>query len=97
MINIKDNSQKDLIDSWSFLSPKHRKLLDETWAGLFQMEILCELPIYKLVSFFNDDLGRITKDEASEWGPFRPGVAWSSSEIPQRFGSCTATNCLSGY
>ena len=62
MINIKDHRQRDLFDSWSFLSPKRRKLLDQSWAGLFRRELLRELPIGSVASFFSDDFGRPTKE-----------------------------------
>lgn len=62
MINIKDHKQLDLFDPWSFLSPKRRQLLDQSWAGLFQKEILCELPVNKIAPFFNDGFGRPTKE-----------------------------------
>ena len=62
MIHIKNHKQKDLFDPWRFLSPKRRKLLDESWAGLFQKELLCELPVDKVSSFFDDDFGRPTKE-----------------------------------
>ncbi|MBW1857826.1 MAG: transposase, partial [Deltaproteobacteria bacterium] len=41
---------------------KRRKLLDQSWAGLFQKELLCELPIGKVTSFFTDGFGRPTKE-----------------------------------
>jgi len=62
MIRIKDHKQKELFDPWSFLSPKRRKLLDQSWAGLFQKELLCELPVGKVAAFFDDDFGRPTKE-----------------------------------
>ena len=62
MIRIKDHKQKELFDPWSFLSPKRRKLLDQSWAGLFQKELLCELPVGKVAPFFDDDFGRPTKE-----------------------------------
>ena len=62
MIHIRDPRQRDLIDPWRFLSPKRRKLLDASWAGLFQRELLCELPVDKVVSFFSDEFGRPTKE-----------------------------------
>jgi hypothetical protein len=46
----------------SFLSPKRRELLDQSWAGLFQKELLCELPVGEVTSFFNDDFDRPTKE-----------------------------------
>jgi len=62
MIHIKNHRQQDLFDPWRFLSPKRRELLDQSWAGLFQKELLCELPVGEVSSFFNDDFGRPTKE-----------------------------------
>ena len=62
MIRIKDQTQNVLFDPWSFLSPKRRQLLDQSWAGLFQKELLCELPVSKVAPFFNDGFGRPTKE-----------------------------------
>jgi hypothetical protein len=62
MIRIKDQKQNDLFDPWSFLSPKRRQLLDQSWAGLFQKELLCELPVGEVVPFFNNGFGRPTKE-----------------------------------
>ena len=52
----------ELFDPWGFLSPKRRRLLDESWAGLFQKEILCELPVSKLAKVFHKSFGRPTKE-----------------------------------
>jgi hypothetical protein len=62
MINIKDHKQKDLFDPWDFLGPKRRELLDQSWAGLFQKELLSELPVGKLIPFFTHGFGRPTKE-----------------------------------
>jgi len=62
MIRIKDQKQSDLFDPWSFLSPKRRELLDQSWAGLFQKELLCELPVSKVAPFFTNGYGRPTKE-----------------------------------
>jgi len=62
MIHIKNHRQKDLFDPWSFLSPKRRELLDNSWAGLFKKDLLCELPVSKVAPFFNDGFGRPTKE-----------------------------------
>ena len=62
MIRIKDHKQGHLFDPWSYLSPKRRQLLDQSWAGLFKDEILCKLPVGKLAPFFNDSFGRPTKE-----------------------------------
>ena len=62
MIWIKDHKQHDLFDPWSFLSPKRRKLLDQSWAGLFQKELLRELPVGEVAPFFTNGFGRPTKE-----------------------------------
>ena len=62
MIHIKDHKQKDLFDPWAFLGPKRRELLDQSWAGLFQKELLSELPVGKLIPFFTRGFGRPTKE-----------------------------------
>ena len=62
MIHIKNHRQNNLFDPWSFLSPKRRELLNNSWAGLFKKELLCELPVSKVAPFFNDDFGRPTKE-----------------------------------
>jgi len=62
MIYIKDHKQTEIFDPWSFLSPKRRLLLDQSWAGLFKEEILCELPVRELTPFFTDGFGRPTKE-----------------------------------
>ena len=62
MIRIKDHKQTELFDPWSFLSPKRRQLLEESWAGLYRKEILCELPVGNLAPYFKKDFGRPTKE-----------------------------------
>ncbi|MBW2710027.1 MAG: transposase, partial [Deltaproteobacteria bacterium] len=62
MIRIKDQNQGVLFDPWHFLSPKRRGLLDQSWAGLFQKELLRELPVDEVASSFKEDFGRPTKE-----------------------------------
>lgn len=62
MIRIKNHKQQELFDPWRFLSPKRRKLLDQSWAGLFREELLCELPVNEFSSNFKEDFGRPTKE-----------------------------------
>jgi hypothetical protein len=62
MIHIKNQKQSELFDPWAFLGPKRRKLLDQSWAGLFQKELLDELPVGKLIPFFTHGFGRPTKE-----------------------------------
>jgi len=62
MIRIKTQKQNTFFDPWSFISPKRRELLDQSWAGLFQKELLCELPVGKVAPFFTNGFGRPTKE-----------------------------------
>ena len=62
MIRIKDHKQRDLFDPWSFLSPKRRRMLDESWPGLFREHLLDEMPVDQIVPFFRKDFGRPSKE-----------------------------------
>ena len=62
MIRINDHKQKDLFDPWRFLSPKRRRMLDESWPGLFREHLLCELPVDQLRSFLREDFGAPSKE-----------------------------------
>jgi len=62
MIRIKDHKHREIFDPWAFLSPKRRQLLDESWAGLFQKEILPVLPVRAIMPFFNSAFGRPSKE-----------------------------------
>jgi len=62
MIRIKDHKQMELFDPWDFLSPKRRKMLDQSWSGLFKRAILPNLPVRKVAPFFRSDFGRPTKE-----------------------------------
>jgi len=62
MIRINDHKQQQLFDPWGFLSPKRRRLLDESWPGLFREHLLAELPVDKLKPFLRDDFGAPSKE-----------------------------------
>jgi len=62
MFYTKDRKTGQLFDQWRYLGPKRRKLLDESWAGLFREEILPALPVERMTPFFSPDLGRPTKE-----------------------------------
>ena len=62
MHNIKDRKTGQLFDQWRYMGPKRRKLLDESWAGLFRETLLPELPVERLIPFFSPDTGRPTKE-----------------------------------
>jgi hypothetical protein len=62
MIRINDHKQQDLFDPWHFLSPKRRRMLDESWPGLFREHLLCELPVDQLRPFLREDFGAPSKE-----------------------------------
>src|SRR5665811_1086063 len=73
MISRNDPRQGHLIDPWAHLGPKRRKLLENSWAGLFRQEILAELPVDQIAPWFRADLGRPRKSCIPSW------VSWCSS------------------
>jgi len=62
MVRIKNHKQRDMFDPWSFLSPKRRRILDESWPGLFREHLLDEMPVNQIVPFFSKDFGRPSKE-----------------------------------
>jgi hypothetical protein len=68
MIRIKNHKQHTLFDPWEFLGEKRRKLMDASWAGIFQKEILPVLPVRELYPYFNASFGRPTKELYSVLG-----------------------------
>jgi len=62
MIHTRDHKTPYLIDPWDYLGPKRRKLLDESWAGLFREHILPGLPVQKIASCYTEGFGRPTKE-----------------------------------
>jgi len=62
MIRTREPRQSPLIDPWGHLGPKRRRLLENSWAGLFRQEILSELPVAQLALHFRGDFGRPTKE-----------------------------------
>lgn len=62
MITLRDLRCGDLFDPWEYLGPKRRRLLDQSWAGVFREHLLKHLPVRELAKEFRDDFGRPTKD-----------------------------------
>ncbi len=62
MIHTKDHHTGYLFDPWDHLGPKRRKLLEQSWAGLFREHILLELPVHKIARYFTEGFGRPTKE-----------------------------------
>ena len=62
MIHVKDHKTIMMFDPWWYLGPKRKRLLGESWPGLFREFILNELPVDKIAKHFKDDFGRPTKE-----------------------------------
>jgi len=62
MIQFKNHKQTHLFDPWEYISPKRRAILDKSWAGLFQKQILPSLPVYKIGACFHKTFGRPSKE-----------------------------------
>jgi len=62
MINIKNNLTGFIYDPWEHIGPKRRKLLDNSWAGLFRNIIYPILPVEQMAPFFSSNFGRPTKE-----------------------------------
>ena len=62
MIHTKDHKTGYLFDPWDHMGPKRRKLIEQSWAGLFREYILQELPVNKIAPYFTEGFGRPTKE-----------------------------------
>jgi hypothetical protein len=62
MVHIKDRFTRQLFDPWRHLGTKRRKLLNESWAGLFREKLLPDLPVERIMPFFSSSQGRPTKE-----------------------------------
>ena len=62
MIHTKDHQTGYLFDPWDHLGPKRRKLMEQSWAGLFREHILPQLPVNKIAPYFTEGFGRPTKE-----------------------------------
>ena len=62
MIHTKDHKTGYLFDPWDHMGPKRRKLMEQSWAGLFREHILQDLPVNKIVRYFTEGFGRPTKE-----------------------------------
>ncbi len=68
MFHAKNHKLTPIFDPWEFLGPKRRKLLDESWSGLFRENILKILPVKKLKPSFTRCFGRPSKEVYSAVG-----------------------------
>ena len=62
MLTLRDHQSGDLFDPWEYLGPKRRRLLERSWAGVFQKHLLKHLPAGNLSPHFRESFGRPSKD-----------------------------------
>ena len=62
MITLRDHQSGDLFDPWEYLGRQRRRLLEQSWAGVFRDYLLEHLPVKELAAGFRDDFGRPSKD-----------------------------------
>jgi hypothetical protein len=62
MLTLRDHRSGDLFDPWEYLGPQRRRLLEQSWAGVFRDYLLQHLPVKELAASFQDDFGRPSKD-----------------------------------
>jgi len=62
MLTLRDHQSGDLFDPLEYLGPQRRRLLEQSWAGVFRDYLLQHLPVKELASRFCGDFGRPSKD-----------------------------------
>ena len=62
MITVNDHQTGRLFDPWKYLGPKRRKLLDSSWSGVFRKYLLEKLPVNKIARYFDEVMGRPSKE-----------------------------------
>ena len=62
MLTLRDHQSRYLFDPWEYLGPQRRKLLEQSWAGVFRDYLLRRLPVKELGAGFRDDFGRPSKN-----------------------------------
>ena len=68
MLNIKDHKTINMFDPFDYLGPKRRKMLDESWAGIFRDHIRHILPVHLLALHFSTGMGRPTNELVAMMG-----------------------------
>lgn len=62
MINVKDHQTGWLFDPFPHFGPKRRKLLEKSWSGVFRRHLLEKLPVAKVATYFDEGMGRPSKE-----------------------------------
>ena len=52
----------ELFDRWSYFGDKRRRLMEQSWAGVFRNHLLVELPVDDLCRHLDERMGRPSKD-----------------------------------
>jgi hypothetical protein len=58
MIRIKDHKTRYMFDPFGHLGKKRKKLLEDSWAGIFRNHVRPILPVHLLAHHFDEDTGR---------------------------------------
>ncbi|MCK5793552.1 MAG: transposase [Anaerolineales bacterium] len=62
MFHVKDHKTDYLFEPFGYMGSKRLKRIKESWAGLFQKEILRELPVEELMRHYDPAQGRPSKE-----------------------------------
>lgn len=68
MLNIKDHKTHYMFDPFEYLGPKRRKMLNDSWAGVFRDHIRHVLPVDLLAKHYCSDNGRPTNELVAMMG-----------------------------
>jgi hypothetical protein len=68
MLNIKDHKTLYMFDPFEYLGPKRRKMLDDSWAGIFRDHVRHVLPVDLLARYYSSDNGRPTNELVAMMG-----------------------------
>ena len=59
---LRDRRTGELFDRWSDFGDKRRRLMEQSWAGVFRNHLLVELPVDDLCRHLDERMGRPSKD-----------------------------------
>ena len=62
MLNLKDHKTLYMFDPFEYLGPKRRKMLNDSWAGIFRDHVRHVLPVDLLARHYCSDNGRPTNE-----------------------------------
>lgn len=68
MIRAKDHKTSYMFDPFGYLGPKRRKMLNDSWAGVFRDHVRHVLPVHLLAKHYSSDHGRPTNELGAMMG-----------------------------